>query len=95
MLFRSFKVQPSLTKTRRNKMTYSEFLITFIKQYKSIQDAKCCFEDMGNKEWAETKQSEGFAVRDLAFALYPEYHDAIRDVCTDIRVLAKQQHSLR
>ena len=76
-------------------MAYSEFLITFIKQYKSIQTAQTCFEEMGDEEWSQIKQSEGFAIRELAFSLYPDYRDAIRDVCTDIRVLTKQQHSLR
>ncbi len=76
-------------------MAYPEFLITFIKQYKSIQMAQCCFNEMGDKEWSQIKQSEGFAIRELAFSLYPDYRDAIRDVCTDIRVLTKQQHSLR
>jgi len=76
-------------------MAYSEFLITFIKQYKSIQTAKCCFEEMGDKEWVQIKQSEGFAIRELAFSLYPDYREAIRDACTDIRVLVQQQHKLR
>ena len=76
-------------------MAYSEFLVTFIKQYKSIQTAKCCFEAMDDKEWVQIKQSEGFAVRELAFSLYPDYRDAIRDVCTDIRILVQQQHKLR
>ena len=76
-------------------MAYSEFLITFIKQYKSIQMAQCIFNGMGDEEWSQIKQSEGFAIRELAFSLYPDYKDAIRDVCTDIRILTKKQHSLR
>jgi len=76
-------------------MDYSEFLITFIKQYKSVQTAKCCFEGVGDEEWSQLKQFEGFAIRELAFSLYPDYRDAIRDVCTDIRVLTEQQHKLR
>lgn len=76
-------------------MDYSEFLVTFKKQYKSIQMAQCCFNEMGDKEWSQIKQSEGFAIRELAFSLYPDYRDAIRDVCTDIRILTKKLHSLR
>lgn len=76
-------------------MAYSEFLITFAKQYKSIQIAQGCFQEMRDKEWEQIKQSEGFAIRELAFSLYPDYKDEIRDVCTDIRLLAKQQHKLR
>jgi len=67
-------------------MTYSDFLPVFLKQYKQIQHLKIIFsKDIDDSKEFEIKMSEGFAIRELAFTLFPQHQNEIREKCTQIR----------
>jgi hypothetical protein len=77
-------------------MTYSDFLPVFIKQYKEIQHLKIIFsKDIEDSKEVEIKMSEGFAIRELAFTLFPQHQNDIRNICTQIRCdLKKEREAL-
>tara|TARA_R110002153_G_C12983529_1_gene462912 strand:+ start:93 stop:323 length:231 start_codon:yes stop_codon:yes gene_type:complete len=74
-------------------MDYYDFLPTFIKQYKNIENVKSVFHTLKDEKEAEIKMCEGFAIRKLACDLYPSRADEIKDICTKIRVELKLERS--